>query len=113
MYYKSTYLSRVGLITLACSDTGLAGLWLEGQKYHGGAISEAMTEKDTPVLNTAKRWLDRYFAGEKPNPLELPLAPVGSEFRQNVWSILCEIPYGEVITYGDIAAVLIDRKSVV
>lgn len=33
----------------------------------------------------------------------MPLAPVGSEFRQNVWTILCEIPYGEVTTYGDIA----------
>ena len=34
---------------------------------------------------------------------ELSLAPVGSKFRQEVWRILCEIPYGEVITYGDIA----------
>ena len=48
-------------------------------------------------------WLDRYFAGGRPSLCELPLAPAGSEFRQGVWSILCEIPYGEVTTYGDIA----------
>jgi methylated-DNA-[protein]-cysteine S-methyltransferase len=44
----------------------------------------------------------------------LPLAPIGGEFRQNVWNILCEIPYGEVITYGDIAkkiAAKMDKKS--
>ena len=45
---------------------------------------------------------------------ELPLAPVGSEFRQKVWEILCEIPYGSVITYGDIAkrmAVMLNRPT--
>lgn len=33
----------------------------------------------------------------------MSLTPIGSDFRQKVWSLLCEIPYGEVITYGDIA----------
>ncbi len=56
-----------------------------------------------PVFESAKRWLDRYFAGEEPVISELPLAPVGSEFRQVVWNILCEIPYGEVVSYGEIA----------
>lgn len=104
MYYSTTYPSPVGLLTLACDGDNLVGLWMEGQKYHGGSIPEAMTEKDDmPVFETAKKWLDRYFAGEKPAVSELPLAPIGSEFRREVWRILCEIPYGEVITYGDIA----------
>jgi methylated-DNA-[protein]-cysteine S-methyltransferase len=106
----------VGLITLACDDReNLVGLWLEGQKYHGGGIAELMTENgDMPVFNAAKNWLDRYFAGEKPAVSELPLAPVGGEFRQRVWNILCEIPYGVVVTYGDIAkkmAVKMNRES--
>ena len=58
---------------------------------------------DMPVFYAAKKWLDRYFAGEKPTIAELPLAPIGNEFRQGVWKILREIPYGKVITYGDIA----------
>ncbi|MNZ42432.1 Methylated-DNA--protein-cysteine methyltransferase [compost metagenome] len=104
MYYSTTYLSPVGTITLACDGDNLVGVWNEGQKYHGAAISEQMTEKDDmPVFDAAQKWLDRYFAGEKPAISELPLAPIGGEFRQNVWAILCEIPYGEVITYGDIA----------
>jgi methylated-DNA-[protein]-cysteine S-methyltransferase len=72
------------------------------------AIIEKTSEKtiaknDMPVFTAAKRWLDRYFAGKKPAISALPLAPPGGAFRQGVWGILCEIPYGEVITYGGIA----------
>jgi methylated-DNA-[protein]-cysteine S-methyltransferase len=104
MYYRTTVPSPIGTITLACDGDHLVGLWLEGQKYYGGTIPEEMVEKsDMPVFDAAQKWLDRYFAGEKPGISELPLAPIGSAFRRGVWSILCDIPYGEVITYGDIA----------
>ena len=104
MYYRTTYPSAVGLITLACDGDNIVGVWNEGQKYHGAAISAVMIEKDDmPVFDTAKKWLDRYFAGKKPAISELPLAPIGGEFRKSVWTILCEIPYGKIITYGDIA----------
>jgi methylated-DNA-[protein]-cysteine S-methyltransferase len=105
MYYSTTYSSPIGLITLACEEgENLVGLWTEGQKYHSASIPEAMTVNDAlAIFGTAKKWLYRYFAGENPNIAGLPLAPIGSEFRQSVWKILCEIPYGKVITYGDIA----------
>lgn len=103
MYYKSTYPSPVGMITLACDENSLVGLWIGGQKYHGETIFDMTDNNDLPILDTTKRWLDRYFSGKKPEISELQLSPVGSEFRQRVWDILCEIPYGEVITYGDIA----------
>ncbi|MCD7948149.1 MAG: methylated-DNA--[protein]-cysteine S-methyltransferase [Oscillospiraceae bacterium] len=104
MFYATTYPSPVGLITLACDGDNLVGLWMEGQKYFGNTIPEAMREKDDiPVLDAAKQWLDKYFSGGKPAIAELPLAPIGGAFRQGVWSMLCEIPYGEVMTYGDIA----------
>lgn len=115
MYYSTTYISHIGPLTLACDGENLVGLWMEGQKYYGGAISEAMTRKDDiPVFGATKKWLDRYFAGEKPQISELPLAPIGGEFRQRVWGVLCEIPYGKVTTYGDIAkkmALKMNKKS--
>jgi len=115
MYYSTTYSSPLGTITLACCDDNFVGLWTEGQKYHGDTIPEAMIEyNDIPIFGTAKKWLDRYFAGEKPDIAELPLAPIGGVFRQSVWKILCEIPYGKVITYGGIAkkmAVEMGRES--
>lgn len=104
MYYSTTCLSPVGTITLASDGDSLAGVWMEGQKYHGGTIPGTMVEKSNlPVFNATKKWLDRYFAGKKPDISDLPLAPVGGTFRQSVWKILCEIPYGEVTTYGGIA----------
>jgi len=104
MYYSTAYPSPIGTITLACDSGNLVGLWIEGQKYYGNTIPEEMVAKsDIPIFHAAKEWLHRYFAGEKPTVSELALAPIGGEFRQGVWSILCEIPYGAVTTYGDIA----------
>ena len=112
MYYATAYASPIGSVTLACDGDGshLVGLWLEGQKYFGDTLPEAMAEcSDIPIFNTTKKWLKRYFAGEKPEISELPLAPIGGEFRQEVWKILCQIPYGEVTTYGDIANKMAER----
>jgi len=98
------YLSPVGTITLACDGDNLIGLWLEGQKYYGSNLFDKLTEKDDlPIFSTIKNWLDKYFNGEKPAVSELSLRPIGSTFRQKVWNILRGIPYGELITYGDIA----------
>ena len=104
MVYSAIYPSPIGVITLASDGEHLVGLWIEGQKYFGAGISDAMIpQPNLPVFDAAENWLDRYFAGKKPAPLELPLRPMGGEFRQMVWSMLCEIPYGQVVTYGDIA----------
>lgn len=112
MYFKTNYMSPVGLLTLASNGEALTGLWLEGQKYFGGTIKEEMTNKsDLSVFGASKDWLDRYFAGKKPSGLELPLAPLGSEFRQEVWKILCRIPYGETITYGEIAKKMAEKLN--
>ena len=63
-----------------------------------GEVREAVL----PVLEAACRWLDVYFSGRKPEGM-LPLAPRGSEFRRAVWELLREIPYGETVSYGDLA----------
>ena len=112
MYCFTIHPSPVGLIALASDGGHLVGLWLEGQKYHGNTIPAAMTEKDDlPVFDAAKQWLDRYFAGGKPAISALPLEPIGSAFRQGVWGILCEIPYGSVMTYSEIAKKMGCRSS--
>ena len=115
MYFSTTYPSPVGMLTLASDGEHLTGLWMEGQKYFGGTITEPMARQDgLPVFHAAKSWLDRYFAGGRPKPSELPLRPQGGEFRQAVWRMLCDIPYGEVTTYGEIAkkvAVELGKKT--
>ena len=113
MYYSTKIESPVGKIMLACDEKeNLVGLWLEGQKYFGGSIFKQLVKNDEKeIFNITKIWLNKYFSGEKPEISQLPLSPVGSEFRQDVWKILREIPYGEVITYGDIAKKLAVMKS--
>jgi methylated-DNA-[protein]-cysteine S-methyltransferase len=103
MFYSKRLPSPVGTITLASDGDNLVGLWIEGQKYHGDSVPVAMVKDNVPVFTAARKWLDNYFAGKKPDIAALPLAPAGGEFRQDVWSILCGIPYGEVVTYGSIA----------
>ena len=104
MVYTSHYDSPPGALLLAERDGKLVGLWMEGQKYFLGSLREESQERESsPVLRQAGLWLDRYFAGERPAISELPLAPIGSEFRKEVWQVLCEIPYGETTTYGEIS----------
>ena len=97
MLYVSYYDSPIGKITLGAREDVLVGAWFEGQKYYMDKIIEDFEEKkDLPVLDQAEYWLDRYFAGQDPDPEELPLAPAGSDFRKEVWKIIAKIPYGGV-----------------
>ena len=95
---------------LAADETGLRGLWFDGQKYFARDLSAERIEQNTPALTEAKRWLDIYFAGKEPDFLP-PLHPIGSAFRQSVWEILLKIPYGQTITYGDIARQLAAKRG--
>lgn len=101
--YIWRYALPFGKMMMASEGENLIGLWFEQQKYFGATLAENVVEEKLPVFEETMKWLERYFAGEKPGIGELPLAPQGSEFRKRVWKILCQIPYGEVITYGEIA----------
>ncbi|MEE8722592.1 MAG: methylated-DNA--[protein]-cysteine S-methyltransferase [Eggerthellaceae bacterium] len=130
--YAVEYESPLGKLTLAATPQGVSGLWIEGQKYFGGTKNALLAgatfvdRTDLPksdakvddgraaalsALSQAMTWLDRYFAGEKPQPNDLPLAPEGSAFRQAVWRQLCLIPYGATTTYGAIARTLAEESG--
>ncbi|MCL2530060.1 MAG: methylated-DNA--[protein]-cysteine S-methyltransferase [Coriobacteriia bacterium] len=113
MYYLTTYQSPVGLLTLASNGEELIGLEFEEQRYPGPFHAEEAVLKDNlPIFDKTKAWLDRYFEGQEVSYSELPLAPAGSEFRQAVWRLLCEIPYGQVTTYGEIAKQMATLKGI-
>ena len=107
------YQSPIGELLLAAKNDKLIGLWIKDQKYYLSNVQEELKERsDHVLLNQTKEWLDRYFNGEKPAIKELELEPIGSEFRKRVWEILCEIPYGEVMTYHDIAKRIAKEKGI-
>ena len=104
MFYQADYKSPLGSITLASDGSNLVGLWFQGQKYYAKTVLQPMASQESlPVFQTVKQWLDRYFTGQNPATTGLPLKPAGSEFRQEVWRMLYEIPYGQVVTYGLLA----------
>lgn len=108
MFYYTEYESPLGIVVMASDGEYLNGLWLEGQKYFADSIKKATKKEmiengNLSVFVLVKKWLDDYFAGKKPATDILPLKPLGSDFRQKVWKILCEIPYGKTTTYGEIA----------
>lgn len=104
MFYFTKYNSDIGILTIASDGQNIIGLWIDGQKHFLGTINKEPIQKDDlDVFKSCKKWLDKYFAKEQPFPYKLPLKPIGSNFRQFVWKCLCEIPYGQVTTYGEIA----------
>ena len=110
MQYINHYTSPIGNILLAADDIGLTGLWFEGQKYFALHLDKEHQEKDLPVFTEAKRWLDIYFAGKEPS-FTLPLHYKGTDFQKDVWEILCSIPYGQTITYGEIARQIASKRG--
>lgn len=112
MQYYTTYSSPVGELTISADGESLTGLWIAGQKYFLDTLPEKpVRQDDLTIFRTAAAWLDAYFAGRQPKIADLPLAPIGSEFRQAVWQILCAIPYGSVTTYGAIAARIAEQRG--
>ena len=102
MQYITHYQSPLGGITISSDGSALTGLWFDGQKYFASTLGADYKENDLPVFAEAKRWLDIYFSGREPD-FTPPLSLKGSAFRMAVWQILQSIPYGQTITYGDIA----------
>jgi methylated-DNA-[protein]-cysteine S-methyltransferase len=120
MIYTCTIDTPLGAMRAAAETAGqdagnrdgeaLTGLWFVGQKYYP-ADAGGWTEKPgAAVFAALGEWLAAYFAGENP-PWNLPLAPRGSPFRQEVWGFLREIPYGQRTSYGAIAAGVAARQG--
>ena len=103
MFFISKYKSPVGEITIASNGEMLTGLWFDGQKIFADTLLENYEEKDLPVFEQTKKWLDIYFSGKAPD-FTPPLDMGGiSPFRKRVWEIMLEIPFGQTSTYGKIA----------
>jgi O-6-methylguanine DNA methyltransferase len=93
--------SPVGPLTLTASDGALTRVHMRLQR-HTPHRAPAAWRRDDGAFAQAKDQLDAYFAGTR-TAFDLPLAPSGTEFQRRVWAALCEIPYGETISYGELA----------
>lgn len=106
-YQKILYHSEVGFLTILSDDHYIRKISFG----KGGQASEAQCSQDHPLLIQAERQLMEYFSGMR-KEFALPLATDGTPFQQAVWTALQQIPYGETITYGQLAK-MIDRPGAV
>ena len=115
MEYIHHYNSPLGGITLASDGEALIGLWFDEQKYFGDTLSkeihEEVSAKNRPVFEQADKWLDIYFGGKAPD-FTPPLNMKTTSFRKAVWEIMLTIPFGQTMTYGQIAAEIARQKGI-
>jgi methylated-DNA-[protein]-cysteine S-methyltransferase len=100
--------SPIGPLLLAADEAGLREiLFVNGRRP---AKSESSWKEDRTLHSETIRQLHAYFAGELEN-FDLPLAPEGTPFQLGVWRRLCDIPYGETISYGELAGRIGNPKA--
>ena len=104
-YYKTIYPSPIGTMVLVSDLNHLLMI-----RFADGS-SEDTTKPMPEPQRLATRWLDTYFSGLVPSPEDLPLLPSGTEFQKEVWTYLLSIPYGQTVTYGQIAAAIAKKRG--
>jgi len=98
MLYFSEYPSPLGTLLLTGTEEALTGLFTHGEAF----CREGMSRRELVLFARVKTWLDGYFRGEN-TPMDFPLAPGGTDFQLRIWALLREIPYGQTVTYGELA----------
>jgi len=92
--------SPVGPLTLVAAGRALIGLYMDQQRHRPPA--EAFGEPYCTPFTEAIRQLEEYFAGHR-TEFDLPITLGGTPFQRTVWAALRKIPYGETVTYGQLA----------
>ena len=92
----TTYESPLGTLLLVAEAGKIVRLALPG------ATPDPSWARDDKAFADARKQLADYFAGKR-RDFDLPLAPRGTKFEMKVWNALREIPYGETVSYADIA----------
>ena len=109
--FESRLHSPLGEVRLRSDGKSLTGLWFVGQVNDAKDNCDIEIKDDLPIFGQVETWLESYFSGN-PTPITFPLQPKGTIFQERVWKILQEIPYGETMTYGEIAQRIAKEKGV-
>jgi methylated-DNA-[protein]-cysteine S-methyltransferase len=92
----------VGKLTLVASEKALVAILWENEKPKRVKVEIGPEKHNHPILLETKAQLEAYFSAERTD-FELPLAPQGSPFQVQVWHALATIPYGQTLSYGELA----------
>ena len=113
MTYKSIYKTKNGLSDIILNSDGeyLTGLWFEGSK-DSIKHDENAKEKDLEIFKETRKWLDIYFSGKVPEFTPKYKINNITDFRKEVIDIMNLIPFGETITYNDIAEKIAKKRGI-
>ena len=111
MDYLWHYESPLGGMTMVSDGQALTALQFDLPEPSGEGPDVRREMRRLPVFDDTCRWLDRYFSGGVPDFMPA-LALHGTPFRQAVWEILLTIPYGQTLSYGEIAARVAEAHGV-
>jgi methylated-DNA-[protein]-cysteine S-methyltransferase len=100
MTFFSTLSTPIGRLLLVARGEALAGIYMED--HAGAPLHDAAWVQDEARLRGVRAQLTQYFDGARTS-FDVPLAPVGTPFQRRVWNALVAIPFGETITYGELA----------
>lgn len=110
MKYLSQYKSPLGNIILTANEDSLTGLCFEDNPFYNKTDNNFI-EKDLPIFDETKKWLDIYFSGRNPD-FTPTLDLSGTKFQIGVWNLLRTINYGETTTYGKIAKQISEAENI-
>ncbi|HPO23636.1 MAG TPA: MGMT family protein, partial [Arenimonas sp.] len=99
----------IGLLHVACDDSGLRFVMFENNKYDAPHRSD--WKRDTVATREAREQLLQYFSGDR-TEFDLVLNPVGTDFQKQIWHTLAKIPFGETWSYGQLANKIGSPKAV-
>lgn len=109
LFYKEIN-SPVGILKLVASDEALVAILWEKEKLGRVRLDEMELSNKHPILVKTETQLKEYFKGQR-KVFDLPLAAIGTSFQQQVWNELCEIPFGETRSYGELATKMGSPKA--
>ena len=95
--------TSLGTLLLIAADDALTGLHFVGGKHVPDIDPSWLEEPDFPLFKRCAAQMEEYLAGER-GKFDLPLAPKGTAFQQRVWREIAKVPFGEAITYSQLAA---------
>ena len=97
MRYLDTLDTPLGRLQIKATENGLCGIWFPSR-----ARNPVPSSGKNKVMTVAKQELSAYFAGDL-TAFSVPLDWQGTRFQESVWQALLAVPFGETVTYGDIA----------
>ena len=113
-HYTATYNSPLGPIVIESDGEALTGL-----RFGEGELGSTQEAASIPIFDEVTRWLDDYFAGKQrenavmgaKNVARIIVQPKGTAFQLRVWQALLTIPYGETVSYGELARMVGCRSA--